>query len=69
MQIMISTSTHGIFHNLDELSRFLDVLKEAHRKRHLSMPCWDLLGRGHLFALGFDVCSSLLSARHQPTFW
>lgn len=32
MMMMMSTSTHGIFFNLDELSRFLDVSKEALRE-------------------------------------
>ena len=94
MQMMMSTSTHGIFLSLDEMSRFLDVPKDAlaevlqpkltssiedhemflktfgiFRDRHFGLPCWKLLGRGHLFTLGYDVRSSLLGATHQVTFW
>ncbi|CAN0342121.1 unnamed protein product, partial [Laminaria digitata] len=39
------------------------------RERHLNYPCWRLFGRGHLFTLGFEECTSLLNARLQPTFW
>lgn len=39
------------------------------RVSHYGKPCWNLLGRGHLFTLGFEECTSLLSARFQPTFW
>lgn len=39
------------------------------RDIHDGRPCWNLLGRGHLFTLGFEECTSLLSARFQRTFW
>ena len=39
------------------------------RDQHACKPCWNLLGRGHLFTLGLDECMALLSSRFQPTFW
>ncbi|CAN0479136.1 unnamed protein product, partial [Scytosiphon promiscuus] len=39
------------------------------RDEHDNKPCWNLLGRGHLFTLGVEECTSLLSSRFQPTFW
>lgn len=39
------------------------------REQHFGRLCWCLLGLGHLFTLGFEKCTTLLSASPHVEFW